>query len=89
MFELLAQDRQTKARRRPVATVDGTVDTPAFMPIGTQGTVKTIRKELFCAFDCAIRANSRNVRTSQKRIAGRRVAHNLLLAQYEDWFCSN
>jgi hypothetical protein len=38
MFQLLAQDRQTKARYG---------HTPAFMPIGTQDTVKTIRKDYF------------------------------------------
>jgi queuine tRNA-ribosyltransferase len=42
MFELLAQDRQTKARRGRLTTAHGVVDTPAFMPIGTQGTVKAV-----------------------------------------------
>ena len=40
MFELLAQDRQTKARRGRLTTVHGLVDTPAFIPVGTQGSVK-------------------------------------------------
>jgi queuine tRNA-ribosyltransferase len=37
-FELLAQDG--KARRGRVTTAHGTVETPAFMPVGTAGTVK-------------------------------------------------
>ena len=42
MFELLAQDRQTKARRGRLTTAHGIIDTPAFMPVGTQGTVKAV-----------------------------------------------
>jgi queuine tRNA-ribosyltransferase len=42
MFELLAQDRQTKARRGRLTTAHGILDTPAFMPVGTQGTVKAV-----------------------------------------------
>ena len=40
MFEILAQDRHTKARRGRLITAHGVIDTPAFMPIGTQGSVK-------------------------------------------------
>jgi queuine tRNA-ribosyltransferase len=42
MFELLVQDRQTKARRGRLSTAHGGIDTPAFMPVGTQGTVKAV-----------------------------------------------
>jgi queuine tRNA-ribosyltransferase len=42
VFELLAQDRQTKARRGRLATAHGVIDTPAFMPVGTQGSVKGV-----------------------------------------------
>ena len=43
MFELLSQDRSAsggKARRGRLTTAHGTIDTPAFMPVGTQGSVK-------------------------------------------------
>src|SRR5689334_7508034 len=40
MFELLAQDRQSKARHGRLTTVHSVIETPAFMPIGTQGSVK-------------------------------------------------
>ena len=39
-FELLAQD--DKARLGKIFTSKGVIDTPAFMPVGTQGTVKGI-----------------------------------------------
>jgi len=41
-FELLAVDTATQARRGRLTTPRGTVETPAFMPVGTQGTVKTL-----------------------------------------------
>ncbi len=42
MFELLAQDRHTKARRGRLTTAHGVIDTPAFIPVGTQGSVKAV-----------------------------------------------
>ena len=42
VFELFAQDRQTKARRGRLTTAHGMIETPAFMPVGTQGTVKAV-----------------------------------------------
>src|SRR6266699_564560 len=42
MFEPLAQDRQTKARRGRLTTAHGVIDTPAFIPVGTQGSVKAV-----------------------------------------------
>src|SRR5213080_5190548 len=47
MFELVAQDRESKARRGRITTAHGVLDTPVFMPIGTQGSVKGVSpKEL-------------------------------------------
>ena len=39
-FELITQD--DKARLGKIHTCRGIIDTPAFMPVGTQGTVKGI-----------------------------------------------
>src|SRR4051812_28995426 len=39
-FELQHVDARTAARRGKLHTPRGTVETPAFMPVGTQGTVK-------------------------------------------------
>ena len=41
-FEILARDRSTPARRGRVTTAHGTVETPAFMPVGTAATVKAM-----------------------------------------------
>src|SRR6201998_392899 len=41
-FELLATDPASKARRGRLLTAHGAVETPAFMPIGTQGSVKAV-----------------------------------------------
>lgn len=41
-FELIARDKDTGARRGRLTTPHGTIDTPVFMPVGTQATVKTM-----------------------------------------------
>jgi queuine tRNA-ribosyltransferase len=41
-FELLASDQHSKARRGQLRTARGMIDTPTFMPIGTQGSVKGV-----------------------------------------------
>src|SRR3954464_16084711 len=42
IFELLATDRHSKARRGRLTSAHGEIDTPAFMPVGTQGAVKAV-----------------------------------------------
>jgi queuine tRNA-ribosyltransferase len=42
MFELLKKDEVTKARRGRLTTGHGVIETPAFMPVGTQGSVKAV-----------------------------------------------
>ena len=42
MFELLATDPGSKARRGRLTTTHGVIETPAFMPVGTQGSVKGV-----------------------------------------------
>ena len=39
-YELIAQDASSAARLGRVTTRHGSFDTPAFMPVGTQGTIK-------------------------------------------------
>lgn len=41
-FELLAQDAASHARLGRLHTAHGPVDTPCFMPVGTQGSVKAL-----------------------------------------------
>ncbi|HTI72973.1 MAG TPA: tRNA guanosine(34) transglycosylase Tgt [Candidatus Limnocylindria bacterium] len=42
VFELLATDSQTKARLGVLHTAHGRVETPVFMPVGTQASVKAL-----------------------------------------------
>lgn len=41
-YELLAVDSETRARRGRLITPHGVIETPVFMPVGTQATVKTM-----------------------------------------------
>ncbi|MEJ2628711.1 MAG: tRNA guanosine(34) transglycosylase Tgt, partial [bacterium] len=42
MFKLEHEDKNSKARAGIVKTSHGNIQTPIFMPVGTQGTVKTL-----------------------------------------------
>src|ERR1041385_2460374 len=42
MFELLKTDAETKARLGKLTTAHGVVETPIFMPVGTQASVKAM-----------------------------------------------
>src|SRR5262245_8414822 len=42
MFELLKTDPHSKARLGRLTTPHGVIDTPVFMPVGTQGSVKAL-----------------------------------------------
>src|SRR4051794_33473966 len=42
MFQLLKTDEESKARRGRLTTAHGVIETPAFMPVGTQGSVKAV-----------------------------------------------
>ena len=44
-YELLKTDPKTKARRGRLHTPHGTIETPVFMPVGTQATVKAMKPE--------------------------------------------
>ena len=41
-FQLLTTDSKTRARRGRLVTQHGTIETPVFMPVGTQATVKAM-----------------------------------------------
>lgn len=53
-FEVLARDPQSKARRGRLWTAHGAVETPVFMPVGTQGTVKAMSPAELEEMDCRI-----------------------------------
>ena len=44
-YELLHEDKYTGARRGIIHTPHGDIDTPVFMPVGTQATVKSMTPE--------------------------------------------
>ncbi len=45
-FEKISSDTRTHARAGRVTTVHGAFDTPVFMPVGTQGTVKALTQAM-------------------------------------------
>ncbi|HZR04872.1 MAG TPA: tRNA guanosine(34) transglycosylase Tgt [Candidatus Udaeobacter sp.] len=53
-FERLATDRHSKARRGRLTTAHGEIDTPTFMPVGTQGSVKGVTPRELCELDAQI-----------------------------------
>ena len=44
-YELIHQDKNSGARRGVVHTPHGDIQTPVFMPVGTQATVKSMTPE--------------------------------------------
>ena len=44
-YQLIKKDKNTKARRGIVHTPHGDIQTPVFMPVGTQAAVKAMRPE--------------------------------------------
>jgi queuine tRNA-ribosyltransferase len=53
-FELIKKDPETKARAGVLKTDHSVIETPVFMPVGTQGTVKAIEQRELQAFDTRI-----------------------------------
>src|SRR5262245_59075567 len=45
-FEIKARDNYSRARLSRVVTSHGAFDTPAFMPVGTQGSVKALTQQM-------------------------------------------
>src|SRR5882672_2920065 len=45
-FEKTTNDHETRARAGRITTAHGSIDTPAFMPVGTQGTVKALTQQM-------------------------------------------
>ena len=45
-FELVKKNSASKARAARITTEHGIIETPIFMPVGTQGTVKAVNQKL-------------------------------------------
>ena len=54
MFQLIKQDKSTKARLGRLTTAHGAVDSPFFMPVGTNGAVRSLSAENLLEFDTQI-----------------------------------
>jgi queuine tRNA-ribosyltransferase len=54
MFELLKKDIDTMARLGRLHTARGVIETPTFMPVGTQGTVKALDRANFLKWGCRL-----------------------------------
>ena len=53
-YQLLKEDPRTMARLGKITTPHSTFDTPCFMPVGTQATVKALSVEELVAMNCGI-----------------------------------
>ena len=54
MFQVLASDLPSKARAGLLTTPHGKIETPIFMPVGTQGSVKTLHPDDLTALGAQI-----------------------------------
>lgn len=53
-FEIEAIDKSTNARAGKITTAHSEIETPVFMPVGTQGTVKAMTQEMLEEIDARI-----------------------------------
>ena len=84
-YEAIARDPETGARLGRVHTPPGPFDTPAFMPVGTQGTIKGLLPDVVAAtgaqcllantYHLMLRPGEAVVRDLGGRGRGKRCAH--------------
>ena len=53
-FQVIQQDKQSHARLGRLVTAHSIIETPVFMPVGTQGTVKALTQEMLEQLDARI-----------------------------------
>ncbi|RAP39113.1 tRNA guanosine(34) transglycosylase Tgt [Candidatus Marinamargulisbacteria bacterium SCGC AAA071-K20] len=53
-FEIIKKSSSTKARRGKIHTNHGVIETPVFMPVGTQATVKSLTPDMLVALGAEI-----------------------------------
>lgn len=53
-FEITGKDQETRARAGRITTAHGVIETPVFMPVGTQGTVKALTQTMLEDLGAAI-----------------------------------
>ncbi|HEY3203462.1 MAG TPA: tRNA guanosine(34) transglycosylase Tgt [Thermoanaerobaculia bacterium] len=54
MFQILARDSASSARRGRLVTAHAEIETPCFMPVGTRGAVKGVAFDWLEAWDCRV-----------------------------------
>jgi queuine tRNA-ribosyltransferase len=54
LFEILARDPGSSARRGRLRTAHAEIETPCFMPVGTRGAVKGVAFDWLEAWDCRV-----------------------------------
>ncbi len=80
-FETLKKDNQTKARTGIIHTDHGNIETPAFMPVGTQATVKTLDQQDLLDIDAQIILGNTyhlHLRPGEDLIAGQGGLHKFM-----------
>ena len=70
-FELIAQDEGARLGR--ISTSRGIIDTPAFMPVGTQGTVKGVYPDDIVKTDSQISPLSGSIKKQKVKYLGDEV----------------
>jgi queuine tRNA-ribosyltransferase len=81
LFQLLARDPESSARRGVLTTGRGRIETPCFLPVGTRGAVKGVSFDLLEAWDCrAVLANTYHLmaRPGIQTIAGAGGLHRFM-----------
>lgn len=53
-FQVIQKDSQSQARLGRIVTAHSVIETPVFMPVGTQGTVKALTQEMLEQLDARI-----------------------------------
>jgi len=80
-YTLLATDPESRARAGLLQTRRGVVETPVFMPVGTQGTVKAVSPDELRALGAKIILGNTyhlHVRPGEKLIAGQGGLHKFM-----------
>ena len=78
-FDLVKKDAKTHARRGVVHTPHGDIQTPIFMPVGTQATVKGMTPRELEIFLMLAKGTPTRAIADQLNISSKTVSNNLTL----------
>jgi queuine tRNA-ribosyltransferase len=83
IYEVVATDSNSEARRGRLVTAHGSIDTPVFMPVGTQATVKSLTPDELVALGAQIILG--NTYHLYMRPGAERIARLGGLHKFMDW----